>query len=157
MATVWLGGGPRDLPAVCAKSGLPTPETVRVAGRAAPSWVAPMVLFGFLPWLLARTGASRRYELEVPLTADAWRRFRTFRSAGRAAALTGLVCSVVAAGTGAAVVTVLLLAGVAVVGGVGLLVNEWVNWFGVCLSPDGKYGLTRVHPRFADAVTRRPR
>jgi hypothetical protein len=157
MATVWLGGGPGDLPPVCAKTGLPASETVRVAGRAAPSWVAPMVLVGFLPWLLARAGASRRYEIEVPLTADAWRRFRMFRSAGLTAALTGLACSVIAAGTGAAVVTVLLLVGVAVVGGAGLLVNEWVNWFGVRLSPEGEYGLTRVHPRFADAVTRLPR
>jgi hypothetical protein len=154
MASVWLGGGLVDLPPVCVKTGLPTPDVLRLAGRAAPSWVAPMVLVGFLPWLLARAGASRRYEVEVPLSAAVWQRFRIVRSAMRAAALVGLASSALAAATGAAVATVLVLCGVAVVGGVGLLVNEWVNWFGVRLSPDGQLGFTRVHRDFVDSVAR---
>jgi hypothetical protein len=77
MASVWLGGGPVDLPPVCVKTG-------------------------------------------------------------PAAALVGLASSALAAATGAAEPAALLLFGV--VGGVGLLVNEWVNWFGVRLSPDGSSG-----------------
>jgi hypothetical protein len=55
------------LPRVCAKTGTPTADTLTITGRAAPLWSATLMLFGFLPWLVASWASSRPYTVTVPL------------------------------------------------------------------------------------------
>jgi hypothetical protein len=113
-----------------------------------------MVLFGFLAWLVARGGASRRYEIEVPLSVSAWQHYRRSRRAGQVAIVVGLALSAIAVAIGTEGPQPFMLVGIAVIGALGLLLNEWINWFGIRLSRDQGYLLTRVHPDFVDAVTR---
>jgi hypothetical protein len=144
-----------SLPPVCVKTGLPTDDVVTVRGNASPQWTGVMVVFGFLAWLASMLLSGRRYSLEVPLQEHVLRRHRDLGRAGVVAAVAGFLLGLVAAyGGGDAAIWFL---GIAAAGLVICVVNEWVNSFGVRLAPDGSLVLTRVHPRFRDAVLDRTR
>lgn len=138
------------LPAICVKTGVPTEDVAAVRGSASPQWTGVMIFFGFLAWVVALFMTGRRYALVVPLRQDVFRRHRDLGLTSVAAVVAGLLLGLVTfSAEGLYAVWFLGMAGCGVVLG---LVNEWVNSFGVRLSPDGALVLTRVHPRFRDAV-----
>jgi hypothetical protein len=141
---------PVALPAICVKTGLPTEDVAAVRGSASPQWTGVMIFFGFLAWVIALFMTGRRYALVVPLREDVFRRHRALGRASVVQVVVGLLVGVAMALSDSPVAVGFLAVAV---GGVVLgLVNEWVNSFGVRLSPDGALVLTRVHPRFRDAV-----
>jgi hypothetical protein len=84
------------------------------------------------------------------LREDVFRRHRALGRASVAQVVVGLLLGVVTSMQDSPTAVGFL---VVAVGGVVLgLVNEWVNSFGVRVSPDGALVLTRVHPAFRDAV-----
>jgi type IV secretory pathway TrbD component len=138
------------LPAVCVKTGVATDDVASVRGSASPQWTGVMILFGFLAWVVALFMTGRRYALVVPLRGEVYRRHRDLGSASVATVVAGMLLGLFTSSTeGRYALWFLGLAGCGVVLG---LVNEWVNSFGVRLAPDGTLVLTRVHPRFRDAV-----
>ena len=76
-------------------------------------------------------------------------RYRQWRQASFAVIVTALVVGLLAAAVSWGQPVILL--GLAVPGMVANLVNEWVNWFGVCLTRDGALVLTRVNPAVLNA------
>jgi hypothetical protein len=143
----------RELPPICVKTGQPTDETLTIRGAAAPSWTYVLILFGFLPWLIVRAFASRRYEVTVPLTREVWQRYREWKRAGWIGVGAGILLGLVAVALGRD--RAFLLLGITVLGALLLFWNEWVNSIGVGLSRDGGLYLTRVHPAFRDAMVSR--
>lgn len=137
------------MPAVCAKTGAPTTDSVRLSGSAAPGWSGWMILFGLFAWAFAATMSSRRYELVLPFKREVLQRYRSWRRAGAFMIALGLILTVVAAALGGQNAAVLL--GVSFVGLVFIIGNEWKNAVGVRLSDDGDLTVTRVHPDFERA------
>lgn len=95
---------------------------------------------------------SRRYSITVPLSAPARARYQRWRPASVVALASGALLFVLASslGRGPAAAPLLLIS---CMGLGGLLINEWLNSFGVRVAPDGAYLLTRVHPDFVRANT----
>ena len=138
------------LPRVCVKTGTPTADVLTIKGSAAPSWSWFMIIFGFLPWLVASLARSKRYTIRVPMRAAVWRRHRTIRRAAFIAFVAGLVLAIVATVQGRDNSAILLFpsfVAMAVYAG-----NEWFNTIGVQLTRDGGLLLTRVHPDFQRAL-----
>lgn len=139
------------LPPVCVKTGVPTTNFVAIHGTAGRVGSGAMIVFGFVPWLAAAFLTSERFDLRVPVDPAALTRYRQWRQASLAVVAIGLVVGFFAAALNWG--DPLILLGLAIMGMVGHLVNEWVNWFGVCLTRDGALMLTRIHESFADALT----
>jgi len=137
------------MPAVCAKTGAPTADSVRLSGSAAPGWTGAMILFGLFAWAFAAFMSGRRYELVVPFKREVLQRYRSWRRAGVVMFALGLIMTAIAAATGRPKAVVLL--GVSLVGLVFIIGNEWKNAVGVRLSNDGDLIVTRVHPDFERA------
>jgi hypothetical protein len=138
------------LPRVCVKTGTPTGDVLTIRGSAAPAWSWFMIVFGFLPWLVASMASSKRYAIEVPMMASVWRRHRSVRRAAFLLFVAGIVLAIVATAQGRQNSAILLLpafAGLALYAG-----NEWFNTVGVQLAKDGTLLLTRVHPDFERAL-----
>lgn len=138
------------LPAVCVKTGTPTADALTIRGSAAPGWSWAMLVFGFLPWLVANLATSKPYAIEVPMRAVVWRRHRRVRRAALYLIGTGVALTVAAMFLGSSNPALLLfptLIGLAFYAG-----NEWFNTIGVHLSQDGGLLLTRVHPGFVRAL-----
>ena len=144
---------PRRLPAVCVKTGVPTQESVRLTGTAAPAWTGAMIFFGLFAWLVASWMTSRRYEIVVPFRNQVFQRYCKWRRAGRVLIVLGPLMAVVAAVS--ARDNAFLLLGVSVLGLAFTAANEWANAVGVRLSRDGGLLLTRVHPNFERALLER--
>jgi hypothetical protein len=141
---------PVAVPSLCVKTGLPTEDVAAVRGSASPQWTGVMILFGFLAWVVALFLTGRRYALVVPLHGDVFRQHRDLGLASVAAVVAGSLLGLLTSSAGGPyAVWFLGMAGCGVVLG---LVNEWVNSFGVRLTSEGALVLTRVHPRFRDAV-----
>src|SRR5438105_1694472 len=56
-----------DLPAVCAKTGVPCDGLVRDSLRVVPAWVAALVYAFVVPFLILRLYFSRRVEAKIPI------------------------------------------------------------------------------------------
>lgn len=156
MASVELGppeAVPRDLPALCVKTGVPTEESVRLSGAAAPGWTGAMILFGLFAWLFASSMASRRYVLVLPWRLELARQYRSWRRAGWVLVAAGPVLALAASAWGNSAGALLLC--VSVIGVVVIVGNEWRNSIGVRLSPESHLVVTRVHPDFAHACRER--
>ncbi len=140
-------------PPVCAKSGVQTADAVDVHGTSVPGWAAPLFLMSVVAWVFVRFAAARPYEISVPLSAAAWQRYRRLRSAGWVALAAGGLAVLLGAARAdtAGVVTGLAVLACAMV---GLVVNDYVNAFGVRVSTSGTIVLSRVHPAFAAALQR---
>ncbi|GIL34567.1 hypothetical protein PDTK01_06430 [Phycicoccus sp. DTK01] len=134
------------------KSGVPTEDSVRLAGSAAPGWTGAMILFGILPWLFASTMSGRRYEVELPWRRDLVLRYRGWRRAGWVLVAAGPVMALVGASAG--VERAGFLVWLSVLGLATVVVTEWRHSVGVRLSPEGVLVVTRVHPDFARACRR---
>ncbi len=137
------------MPAVCAKTGAPTADSVRLIGSAAPGWTGAMILFGLFAWAFAAFMSGRRYELVIPCRREVVQRYRSWRRAGVFMVALGLIMTVVAAASGQQNAAVLLT--VSVVGVVFIIGNDWRNAVGVRLCDDGDLRVTRVHPDFERA------
>ncbi|NYG08214.1 hypothetical protein BJ986_002701 [Phycicoccus badiiscoriae] len=138
------------LPQVCVKTGTPTADVLTITGSAAPLWTGVLIVFGFLPWLVASLASSKRYAIEVPMHAAVWRRHRSLRRAALILVVAGITLVLVASIQGRDNAWLLLLPTFI---GVALYVgNESMNTVGVHLSGDGGLLLTRVHPEFRRAL-----
>jgi hypothetical protein len=142
-----------DLPAVCAKTGVPCDGLVRDTLRVVPAWVAALVYAGVVPFLVLRLYLSRRVEAKLPIAPA---RVQTIRRLVRAAWIAmvvgaaGLASAIFGAG---AIGVLAFLAGAA-----AYLATVFVGdllWLGAIASrrPDVVI-LTRVHPEFAAALAR---
>ncbi|WP_157577532.1 hypothetical protein [Phycicoccus jejuensis] len=134
------------------KSGVPTEDSVRLAGSAAPGWTGAMVLFGTLPWLFATSMSGRRYEVELPWRRELTQRYRGRRRAGWVLVASGPVMALVGASAGVGWAGFLMW--LSVLGVAAVVVTEWRLSVGVRLSPEGVLVVTRVHPDFARACRR---
>lgn len=156
MASVELGPPddvPQHLPALCVKTGVPTGESVRLSGAAAPGWTGAMILFGLFAWFFASSMASRRYVLVLPWRLELVRQYRSWRRGGWVLVAAGPVLAVAASAWGISAGALLLC--VSVIGVVVIVSNEWRSSVGVRLSPEAHLVLTRVHPDFAHACRER--
>ena len=138
------------LPRVCVKTGTPTADVLTIRGSAPPAWSWVMIVFGFLPWLVANLSTSKHYSIEVPMHSAVWRRHRRVRRAAFVLFVAGVTLTIVATTNGrqnSAILLVPAFVAVAVHAG-----NEWFNTIGVRLAKDGGLLLTRVHPGFERAL-----
>lgn len=71
-----LEGG--RLPAVCAKTGVPTDGYTKIRFSSAPTWTWILLLFGILPFLIAQYFATVHVEGIVPMSDVAQRRVTVF-------------------------------------------------------------------------------
>ena len=140
-----------DLPAVCAKTGVPCDGLVRDTLRVVPAWVAALVYALVVPFLILRLYMSRRVEAKLPIAPA---RVTRIRGLVRAAWVAMVVGAAGLASTifGAGVIGVLaLLAGIGAYLAIVFVGN--MLWVGAISSrrPDVVI-LTRVHPEFARAL-----
>lgn len=66
------------LPPVCAMTGDPAEEYVRITFTSTPGWTWILLLFGILPFLIARAFSKTRVVGLVPMSDAALRRARSF-------------------------------------------------------------------------------
>ena len=137
-----------DLPAVCAKTGVPCDGLVKDNLRVVPAWVAALVYAGVVPFLVLRLYFSRRVEARLPISPARVQRIRSLVRASWIAvvlAAAGLASALFGSG---AVGAVALLVGV--VAYLGIMAAGDLLWVGAIASrrPDVVI-LSRVHPEFA--------
>ena len=145
-----FNGAAVDLPSICVKTGVPTSNVIRVRGSSTPGWTTSLLLFSWIGWLIAATATSRSYEVLLPYSAAAFRRWGTFRQLFTAVSLLALFGVFVAAIDN----SWLLLPAVTVfaIAAAAGLANELINACGVRIKNNGDLVLSRVHPAFRDAV-----
>jgi hypothetical protein len=141
------------LPPVCAKTGAPADGYSRFEALSAPGWTWILLLFGILPFLIARYFSTVRVVGLIPLSDAARRRIGMFNRlvvgllvASLAVIAMGFVLDtnrdVVVLGLAMLVAAILvMLFGRPFVLPDGTVEREWVT-------------LAYVHPRFADEVDR---
>lgn len=140
-----------DLPPVCAKTGEPADGFAEIEFTSTPSWTWILLLFGILPFLIARYFSTVRIVGLVPMSDAALRRGRAFAWTTRGAFALGVLVfaiglftdpTVVAVGIGVVIVALLVtLVGWPFVWPTGTVTDEWV-W------------MSFVHERFAAELDR---
>jgi hypothetical protein len=140
-----------NLPAVCAKTGVPCDGLARDSLRVVPAWVAALVYAGVVPFLILRLYFSRRVEAKLPIAPARVERIRTLvRGAWIAMviAAAGLASAIFGAGPDGVAA---LLVGIVSYDGI-VFVGDLL-WVGAIArrEPDVVI-LTRVHPEFARAL-----
>jgi hypothetical protein len=143
------------LPRVCAKTGQPADGFATLQFASAPGWTWILLLFGILPFLIARYFAARRIYASIPMSDLALRRIRAFTWTYRIF----FVAAVLLLATGWLLSegqpSIFLLIGVATL---IVTIAFWsIGWFFVF--PTGRVGdefvtISFVHKRFADEVAR---
>jgi hypothetical protein len=140
-----------DLPAVCAKTGVPCDGLVKDTLRVVPRWVSALAILLIVPYYLARPYTSRKIEVKLPIAPDRLDRIRRmvrFAWVALAAAAAGFMASLFGAG---AVGGVALLAGLAAY--VVIIYSGDRMWVGARPAGDDDVViLTRVHPTFSAAL-----
>jgi hypothetical protein len=141
-----------ELPAVCAKSGVPCDGLVKDTLRVVPRWVSALAILLIVPYYLARPYTSRKIEARLPVAPD---RIELIRRMVRIAwvalvvAAAGLMASLFGAGAVGGAALLLGLAAYVVIVYAGD--RMWVG-----ARPCGRDDLvilTRVHPAFAAALS----
>jgi len=138
------------LPPICVKTGLPAEVTQTVVIGRTPNWPLLLIIFGFIPFVIASLLATERVRAVVPFSAVAARRIRRTRTAGFAL-LVGIPLGVVVAATIhepwplLVSLACLLLA---------ICAAAWSDSLSVGGKIEDRYWLrlTRVSPAFANAV-----
>jgi hypothetical protein len=138
------------LPYICVKTGLPAEVTRKVEIRRTPNWPIVLIIFGFIPFVVASLLATERVRAVIPFSAVADRRIRRARTAGFALLL-GIPLGVAVAATIhepwplLVSLACLLLA---------LCAAAWSDALSVGGRIEDRYSLrlTRVSPAFANAV-----
>jgi hypothetical protein len=140
-----------NLPAICAKIGVPCDVFVKDRLRVVPRWVPPLAILLIVPYFVARAYAGRSIEVQLPIAPARQARIRLLvRTAWIAlvVAAAGFAASFFGAGL---VSLVALLAGI-----VAYVVIVYVGdqmWVGARPGPSPDVVvLTRVHPEFARAL-----
>lgn len=139
------------LPPVCVLTGEPADGLVAVRLPATPSWTWVLLLFGFVPFLLASGFATRYVEGELPVTQAAHARSRRRRRTAWWAIGGGVAVILVGIGIQ---LEELAFAGLAVLAG-GVLLFAVVEWrfVGAAYVDDPTVvELRRVHARFVTAL-----
>ena|SRR5437867_3639423 len=138
-----------EFPMVCCKTGRPADYLVEQEFVYVPPWTWILIFFGFFPFLIARAFGARRFVGTIPMSERADLRIRR---ASRTAALS-MIFGIVLLFAGFLAVMPLAAAGLffLAVSIVAFVVGRiWMPgaW------PDDHYAveLTRVHPRFVEAV-----
>ncbi|HEV8419723.1 MAG TPA: hypothetical protein VGR13_00055 [Actinomycetota bacterium] len=72
-----------SLPPVCAKTGAEADGEARLEFTTTPSWTGILLLFGILPFLIARSAGRTRVNALLPFSDGALRRGRMFNWAVR--------------------------------------------------------------------------
>ena len=125
-----------DLPAVCAKTGVPCDGLVKDNLRVVPAWVAALVYAGVVPFLVLRLYFSRRVEARLPISPARVQRIRSLVRASWIAvvlAAAGLASALFGSG---AVGAVALLVGV--VAYLGIMAAGDLLWVGVIREPPAR-------------------
>ena len=140
-----------DLPAVCAKTGVPCEGLIKDNLRVVPAWVAALVYAAVVPFLVLRLYFSRRVEARLPIAPDRVQRIRSLVKAAWVAmvvAAAGLASALF--GSGAVGIVALL---VGIVAYLVIMAAGDLLWVGAIASrrPDVVI-LTRVHPEFVRAL-----
>jgi len=127
-----------QLPALCAKTGLPTDYVMKQEFAEVPGWTVLLMFWGIIPFLIATGFARRKVTVELPISPD------TLRSIRRVDMFT-LVAFVVAVGL---LVTALLI------GELGLAVGAVLAAFATLMAGSLGRSLVWVRGRLDGAVVR---
>ena len=138
------------IPALCAKTGVPTEKVRRQEFADIPGWTLLLILWGLIPFLIAAGFARRKVGVDIPVSADTLRRIRTvdFGSIGGLVLGIGLVVAAIVTQDGAwawfalAFVLVTLLVG---------SIARHVVWVSGRLEKDVLW-LYGLDPAFAEAL-----
>jgi hypothetical protein len=147
----WLeqAGG---IPPVCLRTGEPTNGLVRKRNIVtAPGWVAIFVLFGALPYIIARSAVGDKVTLQLPISPACRNKSRIYSLV----ALVVCIASVVPIGGGLGGSSTMVLLGLAVFcGGIGLAIwNRLTHNIGIKMShKNPTVTLKRIHPDAATAL-----
>jgi hypothetical protein len=140
-----------SLPRVCAKTGGAADGVAQLEFTSTPSWTWILLLFGILPFLIARSFSRIRVNASLPMSDDALRRGRVFNWTVRILFAVGVALLIAGSAAGPA----LAWAGFAVLlGSVLVLVVGW-PFIWPTGHVDGDWvQLGFVHPRFAREMGR---
>jgi hypothetical protein len=143
------------LPPVCAKTGRLADGFATVTFVATPSWTWILLLFGILPFLIARYFARVKVVGHVPMSERALRRAWTHTWTWRGLFALAVVGFVVAVATGSS--TVFTSALVTLVTAMLVALIGWPVVFPTGQPSDGWVWMSFVHERFARELERRYR
>jgi len=142
-----------NLPRVCVKTGEPADGFTTLRFVSSPGWTWILLLFGILPFLIARYFAARRIEGQIPMSDIAIRRTQAFTWTYRiffvAAVLLLAIGWLLAEDDGA---TVALIGLSTLVVTIAFYAIGWVFVFPTGQVSDEFVTLSFVHKRFAEAV-----
>lgn len=140
-----------SLPPVCAKTGAAAAGTAELQFTATPSWTWILLLFGILPFLIARSFSRIRLNALLPMSDAALRRGRAFNWTVRILFVVGVGLLIAGSATGPA----LAWAGIGVLLGSVLVVVVGWPFIWPTGQVDGDWvRLGFVHPRFARELGR---
>lgn len=135
---------------VCVKTGRPTTQQVTIRGATTPGWVDFLVIFSFLSWLVATSGSSRRYRVDVPFLHEVHDRWRRRNRLAWLVGGGGFVLAVISVVSGKELAGLFL--GMAAAGLALGVANALIDNVGVRQNRAGELVLTRVHQAAADAI-----
>lgn len=143
------------LPQVCAKTGGPAEATAKFRYRSTPPWTWILLLFGILPFLIARWFSGVQVLALIPFSEAALRRGKTFNRVVWGFLLLAVLLIVLGAALGALLGPAVALAGLGTaIVGLLLLVIGWPFFW-----PNGRVEgdwvhLSFVHRGFAQELER---
>jgi hypothetical protein len=141
------------LPRVCVKTGAPAVANPDLTANRELGWTWILLLFGILPFFIARAYAGHRVKGFVPMSRRALRRARLFDLVTAVAFVLGIALAVAGAAVGQPWLTWsgVVLFGLAVL---ATVFGTWFAWPSAVLDDEGAVLLSFVHPDFAGAVLR---
>lgn len=139
------------LPRVCVKTGARAVVDAEHTAHREIGWTWVLLLFGILPFFIARAFAGHRVKGFVPMSRQAIRRARLFDLVTAASFVLGLA---LAAGGAALGQTWLAWSGVVLFGlsVLATIFGTWFVWPSAVLDDEGSVLLSFVHSNFAAAV-----
>ena len=146
------------LPGVCAKTGRPTEIRMTVVADYVPRPLRWLQLFGVWAFLFARSASTRRRHVRLPISPEAFRRFRIWQVSCAAAFVVAVVAALVTSVTGPDLIGPLGWAVAAGSFALGARAQQR-TWVGLNVDRRARVvTVTRCHPAFARAAaTLRPR
>lgn len=143
------------VPSICVKSGVATDRWVQTTFRLVPGWTWWLILFGVLPFLVARFLAGESLEARLPFDAEVDDRLRRLRLLAGGAGVVGIALLLL----GVADAPALVWGGsLVIVGAAVALAAASAGWVGVAAGKTrDEVLLTRLHPTFAYELGRMSR
>lgn len=138
------------LPSICAKTGVPETSRTEYTFVSVPRWTWVLLLFGILPFFIARSLAGVKVTGLVPLSHEATRRMRRTQFLLAALIVPGLAL-VVGAAVASAPTLAWIGAGLMLAGAVAWMIGWRMAWVGGRQRSEWMW-LYRVHPSFARAL-----